>query len=259
MKIFVIIPTYNEKESIGRLTDKVLALPLAAEVVVVDDNSPDGTGALVDGLMAAEKRLHVIHRAGKLGLGSAHIAGLKYAMANGADFAVTMDADFSHDPSYIPLLVEAARKQDLVIGSRYVDGGGTENSPLHRRLLSRGANLFAKAALGLRASDCTAGFRCYKVPVLKTAELDGIFSNGYSFLIEMLYRVQRQGFSVGELPIRFIDRELGTSKISRNEIFKALFLVLHLAWDRVSPRNYPGLAFHTGRYPKARGMCRARL
>lgn len=259
MKTFVIIPTYNEKESLGRLTGRILALPLAAEVVVVDDNSPDGTGALADGLMAAEKRLHVIHRAGKLGLGTAHIAGLKYAMANGADFAVTMDADFSHDPSYIPLLVEAARKLDLVIGSRYVDGGGAENSPFHRRLLSRGANLFARAALGLKASDCTAGFRCYKVPALKTADLEGISSNGYSFLIEMLYRAQRLGFSVGELPIRFIDRELGVSKISKSEIFKALSMVLRLAWRRVSPLNHSRPAFHAGRYPKARGMCQARL
>ena len=254
MKVFVIIPTYNEKENIGGLTGRILALPIAAEVVVVDDNSPDGTGALLDSLKATERRLHVIHRAGKLGLGTAHVAGLKYAIEHNADFAVTMDADFSHDPSYIPALVQTAQKFDLSIGSRYVDGGGAENSPFHRRLLSRAANMFAKAALGLKTSDCTAGFRCYKVQTLKTADLEGIFSNGYSFLIEMLYRLQRLGFSVGEIPIRFIDRELGASKISRNEIFKALYTVIRLAWTRVNPLNQLRMFFHKGRYAKVTAM-----
>jgi glycosyltransferase involved in cell wall biosynthesis len=231
MKVFIIIPTYNERENIGSLTGKILALPLSAEVVVVDDNSPDGTGNLLDILKSGEKRLHVIHRAGKLGLGTAHIAGLKYAIANNADFAVTMDADFSHDPAYIPALIEAAQGLDLVIGSRYIPGGGA-NFPFHRWLLSRCANLFAKAALGLKASDCTAGFRCYKLSVLKPAQLDGIFSNGYSFLIEMLYRLQRLNLSVGEIPIQYMDRQLGASKISRNEIFKAIYTVVRLASAR---------------------------
>jgi len=237
MKLFVIIPTYNEKETIGALARAILSLPLAAEVVVVDDNSPDGTGALLDGLKAAEARLHVLHRPRKLGLGTAHLAGLRYAVENGADLAVTMDADFSHDPAYIPALVEAGRRSDLAIGSRYAGGGGAENSPFHRRLLSRGANLFAKAALGLKVSDCTAGFRCYKVSALLAAQLDGIFSDGYSFLIEMLYSHQQLGLSVSEIPIRFIDRELGVSKISKDEIFKALYLVMRLALGRVLQRN----------------------
>lgn len=251
MKLFVIIPTYNEKGTIGALAREILALPLAAEVVVVDDSSPDGTGALLDGLKAAEPRIHVIHRPRKLGLGTAHVAGLKYAIENGADLAVTMDADFSHDPAYIPALTENARRSDLTIGSRYAAGGGAENSPFHRRLLSRGANLFAKAALGLKISDCTAGFRCYRVSALKAADLDGIFSNGYSFLIEMLYRLQRLGFRVSEIPIRFMDRELGVSKISRNEIFKALCTVIRLASGRASPLTRPYRALFRRHVPAA--------
>ncbi|OGR64154.1 MAG: hypothetical protein A2X31_12845 [Elusimicrobia bacterium GWB2_63_22] len=232
MKVFVIIPTYNEKENIGSLVKKVLSLPVPVEAVVVDDNSPDGTGALLDGLAAAEPRLRVIHRPGKLGLGTAHIAGLRYALERGADFAITMDADLSHDPAYIPALLEAAGSFDLVIGSRYAGGGMAVNSPAHRRALSRGANLFARLVLGLRAGDCTAGFRCYSAPVLRALDLDSIFSNGYSFLIEILGEIQARGFSVGEIPIKFIDREMGASKISRNEIAKALYTVLRLGLRR---------------------------
>lgn len=254
MKIFVIIPTYNEKENIGSLVGKILALPIAAETVVVDDNSPDGTGTLLDELRRAEKRLHVIHRPGKLGLGTAHIAGLKYALERKADFAVTMDADFSHDPAYIPALLEAARETDLVIGSKHMPGGEMVNSPLRRQLLSICANLLVRAALGLKASDCTAGFRCYKLSALKSVDMDGIFSNGYSFLIEMLYTLQRYNLSVGEVPIRFMDREFGASKISHNEIFKALYTVMRLAWDRFSPINRLRIAFHTGRYSKVKAM-----
>lgn len=230
MKVFVIIPTYNERENIGGLVKRVLALPVPAEVVVVDDNSPDGTGVLLDSLAAAEPRLHVIHRAGKLGLGTAHIAGLRYALEKGADLAVTMDADLSHDPSYIPAMIEAAGSFDLVIGSRYVDGGGAVNSPFLRRLLSRGANLFAKTMLGLKAGDCTAGFRCYRATALRALDLGAIVADGYSFLVEILHQVEGRGFKVGEVPIKFIDRELGASKISRSEISKAVYTVLRLAF-----------------------------
>jgi glycosyltransferase involved in cell wall biosynthesis len=237
MKIFVIIPTYNERENIGGLVKKVLALPLPAQVVVVDDNSPDGTGALLDALAAAEPRLHVIHRAGKLGLGTAHIAGLRHALERGADYAVTMDADFSHDPAYIPAMLAAARGLDLVIGSRYAAGGRAVNSPFFRRALSRGANLFAKVLLGLKAGDCTAGFRCYSAGVLKALDLGAIFSNGYSFLIEVLSEIQARGFRVGEIPISFIDREFGASKISRSEIRKAVYTVLRLGLRRAGFKN----------------------
>lgn len=238
MKVFVITPTYNEKENIGNLVKRVLALPVGAEVVVVDDNSPDGTGRLLDSLAAAEPRLHVIHRPGKLGLGTAHIAGLRYALARGADFAVTMDADLSHDPAYIPAMLEAARSFDLVIGSRYAAGGAAVNSPGHRRALSRGANLFARLVLGLRAGDCTAGFRCYSAAVLRALDLDAIFSDGYSFLIEVLAEIQLRGFSIGEVPIKFIDREMGASKISRGEISKAVYTVLRLGLRRAAPAGF---------------------
>ncbi|MHB0997070.1 MAG: polyprenol monophosphomannose synthase [Elusimicrobiales bacterium] len=230
MKVFVIIPTYNERENIGGLVARVLALPVPAEAVVVDDNSPDGTGALLDSIAAGEPRLHVLHRAGKLGLGTAHIAGLRFALEKGADFAVTMDADLSHDPSYIPALLEAAGRFDLVIGSRYVAGGGAVNSPFLRRLLSRGANLFAKTALGLKAGDCTAGFRCYRASTLRALDLDSIVADGYSFLVEILHQAEGRGFRVGEVPIKFIDREFGASKISRSEISKAVYTVLRLAF-----------------------------
>jgi len=231
-KIFVIIATFNEKENIGRLIKEVLKHPFPIEITVVDDNSPDGTGGLVDELSRSEERLHVIHRPRKMGLGTAHIAGFKYALEKNAGFIVTMDADFSHDPVYIPAILEAARSHDIVIGSRYVGNGGMVNSPLWRRMLSKYANLFAKVMLGLRAFDCTAGFRCYRASVLKAIDLDGVFPNGYSFLIEVLYRFQNLGFTIGEVPIKFMDRELGDSKISKNEIIKAFHTVVRLACGR---------------------------
>jgi glycosyltransferase involved in cell wall biosynthesis len=232
MKIFVIIATYNEKENIARLTERVLGLPFPIEIAVVDDNSPDGTGLLADELSRKDARIHVLHRPGKLGLGTAHIAGFRYALDKKAGLILTMDADFSHEPSYIPAILEAAKSFDVVIGSKYVKGGAMVNSPLYRRLLSRCANRFAKAALGLKANDCTAGFRCYKAAVLESIDLGNVFSNGYSFLIELLYRIQLRGFSVGEVPIQFVDRRFGVSKISKSEVFKALVTVGKLAGGR---------------------------
>ena len=232
MKIFVIIATFNEIANIERLLKKVLEITLPIEIVVIDDNSPDGTGRLVDKLKENEKRLHIVHREKKLGLGTAHIAGFKYSMEKNADLILTMDADFSHDPSYIPAIIEQSKNFDIIIGSRYVDGGKALNSPLSRKLLSRCANLFAKTMIGLKARDCTAGFRCYKTAIFKSINLDEVFSNGYSFLIEILYKLQNHGFSVKEIPITFTDRELGMSKISKNEIIKAIETVIKLTWKR---------------------------
>ncbi|MCK5582619.1 MAG: polyprenol monophosphomannose synthase, partial [Elusimicrobiales bacterium] len=232
MKIFVIIATFNEIANIERLLKKVLEITLPIEIVVIDDNSPDGTGKLVDKLKENEKRLHIVHREKKLGLGTAHIAGFKYSMEKNADLILTMDADFSHDPSYIPAIIEQSKNFDIIIGSRYVDGGKALNSPLSRKLLSRCANLFAKTMIGLKARDCTAGFRCYKTAIFKSINLDEVFSNGYSFLIEILYKLQNHGFSVKEIPITFTDRELGMSKISKNEIIKAIETVIKLTWKR---------------------------
>jgi dolichol-phosphate mannosyltransferase len=233
MKSVVIVPTYNEKENIEILLGDLLALPVELSVIVVDDGSPDGTGELADRWAANTDRVQVIHRAGKLGLGTAYIAGFKRALSLGFDRIMTMDADFSHHPKYIPAMIELSVKCDMVIGSRYVKGGGTLNCPLKRRLLSRGANAFAKFMLGLRAHDCTAGFRCYRREVLESIDLDSIFSNGYSFLIEMIYYVQRRRWQIGEVPIVFEDRQRGKSKISQTEVFRALQTVLRLEVRRV--------------------------
>jgi dolichol-phosphate mannosyltransferase len=234
MHTLVIIPTYNECENIERLVAELLALASTLHVLVVDDNSPDGTGQLVDAMAAGHERVHIVHRAGKLGLGTAYIAGFKYAIEHGFELALTMDADFSHQPRYVPDLLAKIGAADLVIGSRYVRGGGAVDSPLPRRLLSWGANLVAKLVLGLQAWDCTAGFRCYRREVLESIDLDAIFAQGYSFLIEMLYLVQRGGWSIAETPIQFLDRRQGTSKVSRAEIYKALYTVVRLGFRRMS-------------------------
>ena len=236
MEALVIIPTYNEKENAERIVSEVLRVDERIDVLVVDDNSPDGTGAIADRLAAeSDGRAEIIHRAGKLGLGTAYIAGFERALAGGADLVCTMDADFSHNPRYVPAMVDKADQgYDLVIGSRYVPGGGSRGCTLPRILLSWGANAFARIMLGLRAHDTTAGFRCYRREVLAGMDLDEIRASGYSFLIEMLYRVQRRGWQVGEVPIIFENRQLGTSKISKNEIIKAMGTVLRLARGRLT-------------------------
>jgi dolichol-phosphate mannosyltransferase len=236
LKSTVIVPTYNERENIVLLVPELLALPVGLNVIVVDDNSPDRTGLIVDEMAATQPRVSVVHRPSKLGLGTAYITGFKKALASGAERILTMDADYSHHPRHIPAMIERSQTADLVIGSRYVRGGGAVDSPAMRRLLSYGANAFAKTMLGLRAMDCTAGFRCYQRPVLESIDLDAIFSDGYSFLIEMLYKVQRRGWQVAEVPIRFMDRRRGTSKVSRSEITRALYTVVRLSASRVLRR-----------------------
>ena len=235
MKTTVIVPTYNERENLADLVRQILELDIGAHVIVVDDNSPDGTGDLADDLAARDARVSAVHRPAKLGLGTAYIAGFKQALAYGADQMVTMDADFSHNPRYIPALVSLTEQHDLGVGSRYVPGGGvTADWGIHRKFLSWGANRFARLMLGLKAHDCTAGFRCYRREVLQSIDLDRIFSNGYSFLIEMLYKCQRTGYSVGETPITFENRYHGSSKISQTEIFKAMYTVLRLTAGRMA-------------------------
>ncbi len=228
----VIIPTYNESDNIPQLVQQILELPLGAHVIVVDDNSPDGTGALVDALAAREARVHCVHRPTKMGLGTAHIAGIRHAFALNLEPILTMDADFSHHPRYIPDLLQGLTKADVMIGSRYVPGGGTRFFSRKRIILSAGANTFARVLLGLKAQDCTAGFRGYRRAVLESINLDAIFSNGYSFLIEMLFLIQQRGWQTGEAPIIYEDRRKGKSKISRAEIVKATYTVLRLAWRR---------------------------
>jgi dolichol-phosphate mannosyltransferase len=237
MQTIVIIPTYNEVENLGPLTEQILALSPELHIVVVDDSSPDGTGQLADELARRQQKIHVVHRSGKLGLGTAYCTGFKYALAAGADLIMTMDADFSNHPRYIPQLIALAETCDLTIGSRYVDGGGVRNWGLKRRILSWTANLIARTALGLQAHDCTAGFRCYRREVLEKVNPESILSSGYSFLVEMLFRCQRSGYKVGEVPIIFENRRHGESKISEREIYKAGYTVLRLSLERLPGRK----------------------
>ena len=234
MSIVAVVPTYNEAENITLLVPQLLALPLELEVLVVDDNSPDGTGALADQIASTcPGRVTVLHRPGKLGLGTAYLAGFRRALEGGASQVLTMDADFSHDPCFIPEMAERCATADLVIGSRYVPRGGAVDSPLTRRLVSHGANLAAHLVLGLKARDVTAGFRLYRREVLESVPLDSIRSSGYSFLIEMLFLVEQRCWRVAEVPIQFCDRKRGHSKISAQEIGKAMATVSRLAVRRV--------------------------
>jgi dolichol-phosphate mannosyltransferase len=224
----VIIPTYNERENIPALLPRVLEHP-ELSVLVVDDGSPDGTGDLVAAEVARNPRVHLVRRAGKQGLGTAYVAGFRYALARGAEYVFEMDADFSHDPRYLPDLLHAAETAyDLVIGSRYVAGGGTTDWGLGRQLISRGGNLYARLILGLPLSDMTGGYRCYRRRALEAINLDRIRSNGYSFQIEMAYRVHQAGLRVGEVPIIFPDRRVGASKMSKQIVFEALLNVVKL-------------------------------
>jgi len=232
--VSVIVPTYNEKENIESLVTQLLGLPTRVKIIVVDDNSPDGTGKIADRLAVENAgRVNVIHRLGKLGLGTAYIVGFIEALAEGADLICSMDADFSHNPRYIPDIVNKINQgYDLIIGSRYVHGGGSTQT-WDRKVISWSANTITRVLLGLHAHDTTAGFRCYRRQVLESLDLDSIKSSGYSFLFEMLFRVERCGWKVGEVPILFEDRRLGASKISKNEIVKALGTVLRLAPKRL--------------------------
>jgi dolichol-phosphate mannosyltransferase len=223
----VVIPTYNEHDTIEPLMEQVLALP-RFRVLVVDDGSPDGTGDLVAARAREEPRVGLLSREGKQGLGTAYLAGFRRALAEGAQYIFEMDADFSHDPAYLPPLLAAAERYDLVLGSRYVPGGGTTDWGVIRRLISRGGNLYARLVLGLPVSDATGGFRCYRRQVLETVPLDAVRSNGYSFQIEMVYRTLRAGFQVGEVPIIFPDRRVGQSKMSRRIVVEALINVWKL-------------------------------
>ena len=231
---FAIVPTYNEADNLDELISQLLALPADLGVIVVDDNSPDGTGDLADA-WAGEypERVCVVHRPGKLGLGTAYIAGFKRALGLDAKRILTMDADFSHNPRYIPDMLALSQQKHVVIGSRYVPGGGTVNCTQKRIILSRGANAVARTLLGLKAKDATAGFRLYRREVLESIPLDEIFSSGYSFLVEMLFMVQRRGWQIGEVPIIFEDRRAGATKISRNEVLKAQYTLLRLAGRRL--------------------------
>jgi dolichol-phosphate mannosyltransferase len=229
VRVLIILPTYNEAENVIPLATDVLAQDPSIEVLVVDDNSPDGTGALVAEAGEAEPKLHLLERPGKLGLGTAYLAGFRYGLDHDFDLIFTMDCDFSHNPKYLPEMLTSMQSHDMVIGSRYVPGGGIENWPWHRRVLSAFANFYARTLLRLTIRDCTAGYRGYSREVLETVDPFGIRSSGYSFLEEMAFRVTRCNFSIGEIPIVFEQRKAGASKIESSEIYRAAWYVLATA------------------------------
>jgi dolichol-phosphate mannosyltransferase len=228
-RALVIIPTYNEIENLGRIAPQVLEQDPRLEVLVVDDNSPDGTGAAADELARTSPRVHVLHRAGKLGLGTAYRAGFKWALERDYEYVFEMDADFSHDPKHLPQFLEAAQNADLVLGCRYLHGRVTVvNWPMGRLLLSYFANLYARVVTGLSLSDSTGGFKCFRRRVLATVDLDAVRSGGYAFQIEMSFRAARKGFRITEIPIVFVDRTDGVSKMSGAIVREAVWMVWRL-------------------------------
>ncbi|HET7599037.1 MAG TPA: polyprenol monophosphomannose synthase [Gemmatimonadales bacterium] len=224
-RVLVVIPTYNERINLPLLVPQVLAQDPRIEVLVVDDNSPDGTGELADRMAAAEPRVHVLHRAAKEGLGKAYIAGFRWALERGYDLVFEMDADFSHDPKFLPEFLRAAEGADLVIGSRYKTGVNVINWPISRLLLSLGANHYAKWITGLPVEDSTGGFKCFRRQVLEAIPLERVRSNGYAFQIEMSFLAWKRGFRICEIPIVFTDRVEGQSKMSRRIVREAIWMV----------------------------------
>ncbi|HQJ74859.1 MAG TPA: polyprenol monophosphomannose synthase [Bacteroidota bacterium] len=227
-KALVCIPTYNEIENIEKIIPKILSMDDEIEVLIIDDNSPDGTGDKVEEMMRENKRIHLIKRPGKMGLGTAYVEGFKYAIKNNFDLVFEMDADFSHDPNTIPSFLEAIKDNDLVLGSRYINGINVLNWPMKRLLLSYFANVYTKIVTGMKINDATGGFKCFRIEVLKSIDLDKIKSNGYSFQIEMTFKAWKKGFRIKEIPIIFMDRQQGTSKMNKKIIHEAIFMVWKL-------------------------------
>ena len=233
-KVLVIIPTYNEAENIGAVIPRVLEACSNSDVLVVDDNSPDGTQKIVESISQKDQRVHLISRKNKGGLGTAYLAGFKYAIENGYDYVVEMDADLSHEPAEIPRFCRALLDHaDVAIGSRYTFGVSVLNWPMKRLLLSYSANIFARVVTGVPVNDMTSGFKAFKIEVLKSIDLKSIRSNGYAFQVEMNVRAYRKGFRIVEVPIVFTERRTGTSKMSKKIVFEGLEIVLILGIGRV--------------------------
>jgi dolichol-phosphate mannosyltransferase len=227
--VLVIVPTYNERDNLPEIVAAVHEHLPEADLLVVDDNSPDGTGALADEIAARDGKVHVLHRAGKQGLGTAYVAGFKWALGRDYQFLFEMDCDFSHDPKYLPVMLARARAgADLVLGSRYVDGGGTVNWGPMRKFISRGGSFYARTILGIGVRDVTGGFKCFRRATLEALDLDSVSAQGYGFQIEMTYRAIKHGFRVDEVPIVFVDRRVGQSKMSKKIFLEALTLVWKL-------------------------------
>jgi len=236
-RIWLVIPTYNEAENVAPVVRAVAAemariAPGEHRILIVDDNSPDGTGRIADELALELPLLEVLHRSDKGGLGRAYIAGFQHALAGGAELVVEMDADFSHDPRHLQALIAAADEADLVLGSRYVPGGAVQNWSLMRKLISRGGSMYARLVLGIQVRDLTGGFKCIRRAVLEAIELDTLRADGYVFQIEVTYRAISAGFKVMEVPIRFVDRTTGSSKMSGMIAIEAMLLVPRLRRER---------------------------
>jgi dolichol-phosphate mannosyltransferase len=236
-KALIVVPTYNERDNVEAIAERLLSALPSADLLFVDDNSPDGTGAVIDEMTARQPRIHVMHRAGKLGLGTAYVAGFTWGLDRGSgreyEYLFEMDADGSHDPKYLAdMLALAEDGADVVIGSRYVPGGGTENWGFGRKIISRGGGFYARSVLGIDVRDVTAGFICWRRSALEAIDLATISSNGYSFQIEMKYRAVKKGLRLVETPIVFIDRRVGQSKMSRAIFLEALLKVWSLRFGR---------------------------
>lgn len=227
-RCLVVIPTYNESDNIPEIIPKILGLGAHFEVLVVDDNSPDGTAGLVRLLQESNPRVHLIERKAKLGLGTAYVEGFKFALARDYEFVFEMDADLSHDPNELPRMLKQGEQCDLVIGSRYVSGVNVVNWPMKRLMLSFMANVYTRYITGMPVRDATGGFKCYRRTVLEAIDLDAIHSNGYAFQIETTFIAWKKGFRVCEIPIVFVDRRVGVSKMSRNIVYEAAWLVWKL-------------------------------
>jgi dolichol-phosphate mannosyltransferase len=255
MKTLIIIPTYNEYDNLRPLLDAISSSAPSCDILIVDDNSPDGTGRLADEIHEQDPRVHVLHRAGKLGLGTAYVAGFKYSIEQKYDAAFEMDADFSHDPKYLPDFLQAIEQADLVIGSRYIPGGSTPNWSFGRRCISGFGNIFARVMLGIPVHDCTAGFRCYRREVLESIDVDTLQSQGYAFQVELAYRVMKQGFKITEIPITFMDRRVGTSKMSQKIVVEAFTFVLRARLGMV-PMPSPALRKQSSRVEQVSSVVR---
>lgn len=232
-KTLVTVATYNEIENLPKLVDEIFQVTPEVDLLVVDDNSPDGTGDWVDERAAEDARVHCLHRRGKLGLGTATVAAMRYAVEHGYKQMLNMDADFSHHPRYLPALIAGMDPRDgppvdVMIGSRYVPGGGMEGWPFRRKFMSAGVNCYARLLLGLKSRDCSGAFRCYRTSLLEKLDFDSIRSRGYSFQEEILWLLRRQGARFNETPITFVDRQLGTSKIDSKEALAALWVIFAL-------------------------------
>jgi dolichol-phosphate mannosyltransferase len=236
-KSLIIIPTYNEMDNVSKIVPEILAQNEGFNVLIVDDNSPDGTAALVKEMQKSNSRIHIIERPSKQGLGTAYVAGFKYALAHGFDYIFEMDADFSHDPKALPLLFAKAEEYDLVIGSRYISGVNVINWPMSRLILSYSANLYTRLITGLPVRDATAGFKCYRRAVLESFDLDSIKSNGYSFQIETNFIAWKKGFRICEVPIVFTDRREGVSKMSKHIVHEAAWMVWKLKLKSIFSKN----------------------